>query len=142
MPDQKQSRIGALTKEPRTQAYAFTIFDPHAVSDGPRNGASQTLPGALAGSGIAPAAGDARFLRPGVGAWGGGHGGWRCKGSGCIVHLSIATCIWWRPFILLEKAMGQMGNMYLVRSPAMLANFFGPVRWKLPVGTNKTPKGL
>ena len=39
------------------------------------------------------------------------------QGSGCIIHLNIATCKWWCPFILVEKAMFQMGKMYLLRSP-------------------------
>ena len=35
------------------------------------------------------------------------------QGSGCIIHLNIATCKWWFPLF----AMFQMGNMYLLRSP-------------------------
>ena len=34
-----------------------------------------------------------------------------------IIHLSIATCKWWFHFILVEKAMFQMGKMHLFRSP-------------------------
>ena len=33
------------------------------------------------------------------------------------IHLNIATCKWWFPFILVEKAMFQLGKMYLLRSP-------------------------
>ena len=34
-----------------------------------------------------------------------------------IIHLNIATCKWWCPFIFLEKAMFQMVQMYPLRSP-------------------------
>ena len=33
------------------------------------------------------------------------------------LYTSTLPCKWWLPFILVEKAMFQMGKMYLVRSP-------------------------
>ena len=36
-----------------------------------------------------------------------------------IIHLNIATCKWWCPFILVEKAMFQTGKVYLLRSPVL-----------------------
>ena len=41
------------------------------------------------------------------------------QGSGCIIHLNIATCQWWLPFIWVEKAtcFEWLQNEFLLGSP-------------------------
>ena len=88
---------------------------------------------------------------------GGGGGSFIIRGKG--VHLNIATCKWWCPFILVEEAMFQMGEMYLVRSHVEAGDqpgrfeqlFFFPETGLAPhmvplnstskIGTNAKPQG-
>ena len=48
------------------------------------------------------------------------------QGTGSLTrkHLSIATCKWWFPFMLVEEAMFQMGKMCLLRSPEEATGFY------------------